>query len=265
VWADRFEGTLDDIFDLQDRITESVVGAIEPNMRRAEFERVRLKPTSNLDAYDLSLRATANLMPDSGPAAHEEAMVLLRRAIELDQRYSVAKSMLAFAHMRRIMSGIGGAEDVKTGLRLADEALSDHRDNPTLLAASGLVLATLGYRALGFRVIGFRYDDALRAIDRALSITSNLSLVLFAAGMVRIYVGDAEAAIGHFERALRLSPLDRGAVAFHVGIGMAHVIAGRYAEALAASKVALQESPEFPSGHRLRMIALAFLGRIEEA
>ena len=265
VWADRFEGTLEDIFDLQDRITESVVGAIEPNVRQAEFDRIRSKPTSNLDAYDLCLRATGNMTPDSSPEAREEGMGLLRRAIEIDPKYSLAKGMLAFMHLRRVMDGIGGAEDVKGGLRLAEEALADHGENPTTLSMAAMVLASLGYRALGFRVVGFRYDEALRATDRALSLSSNLSIVLFAAGIVRTYVGDADVAIAHFQRALRLSPRDKGAGAFHASIGVAHVVAGRYEEALAAAQTAIQESPGFSSSHRLLIITLSLLGRMDEA
>jgi len=94
VWADRFEGTLDDIFDLQDRITESVVGAIEPSIRRAEIDRVRLRPTNSLDAYDLCLRAVQNLRPGASRSALDEALGFLRRAIDLDPTFSLAKPAL---------------------------------------------------------------------------------------------------------------------------------------------------------------------------
>jgi adenylate cyclase len=265
VWADRFEGTLDDIFELQDRITESVVWAIEPNIRRAELERSRVKPASNLQAYDLLLRALGGLMPGASGAAIEESMGFIRRAIEMDPKYSLAKSLGSFACLRRLMEGRGGADEVKLGLRYADEALADHQDNAQILSCAGLALGSLGFRALGFRVLGFRYDDAQRAIQRALSLSPNLFMVPFAAGMVESFVGNGEVAIAHFDRAIRLSPLDPAMGALLVGSGVAHVVAGRYEEALEMGRRTVQQSPNFASGHRLMLVALGNLGRMEEA
>lgn len=265
VWADRFEGTLEDVFELQDRITESIVWAIEPSIRRAELERIRVKPTANLQAYDLLLRALPGLMPGSTIAGKDEALSFIRRALEMDPRFSLARAFGAFACYQRLIEGHGGAEDVKAGLRYADEALAEHNDNAATLACSGLALGSLGYRALGFRVLGFRYDEAQHAIDRALTLSPNLFMVRFAAGMVDCYVGEGDAAIGHFERAMRLSPLDPGMSALIVGTGVAHVVSGRYEEALAAAQRAIQESPNFAGCHRLMVVALGYLGRIEEA
>ncbi|MBI3376249.1 MAG: adenylate cyclase [Betaproteobacteria bacterium] len=265
VWADRFEGTLDDVFELQDRITESIVWAIEPSLRRAELERVRVKPTSNLQAYDLLLRALPGLMPGSTIAGKDEAVSFIRRALEMDPHFSMAKALGAFACLQRLADGHGGAEEVKAGLRYAEEALSDNNDNPGILSCAGLALGTLGYRALGFRVLGFRYDEAQRAIERALSLSPNLFIVRFAAGMVGCFVGEGDAAIEHFARAMRLSPLDPGMSALVVGTGLAHVVSGRFEQGLAAAQRTVQESPNFASGHRLMVIALGYLGRVEEA
>ena len=265
VWAERFEGTLEDVFELQDRITESIVLAIEPSMRRAELERARVKPASNLQSYDLLLRALPGLSPGTTKAEKDEASSFIRRALEMDPHYALAKALGAFACLQRLMDGYGDAEDVKVGLRYADEALSEKSDDPTTLSFAGLALGSLGYRALGFRVLGFRYDEAERAIDRALSLSPNLLMVQFCAGMIRSFVGKGDAALGHFERAMRISPLDPGMGAFIVGTGLAHLICGRYDEALAAGKRTVQESPTFASGHRLMVIALGNLDRIEEA
>ena len=265
VWADRFEGTLEDVFELQDRITESIVLAIEPSIRRAEVERVRVKPTSNLQAYDLMLRALPGLSPGSTKAAKDEALSFIRRALEMDPRYSLAKAFGAFACLQRLADGYGDAEDVKAGLRYADEVLSEKNDDPTILSCAGLALGSLGYRALGFRVLGFRYDEAERAIDRALSLSPNLMMVQFCAGMISSFVGKGDEALGHFERAMRISPLDPGMGALIVGTGVAHMVSGRYEQALAAGQRTVQESPNFASGHRLMVIALGCLGRIDEA
>ena len=265
VWADRFEGTLDDIFDLQDRITESVVGAIEPSIRRAEIDRVRLKPTNNLDAYDLCLRAVQRLRPGASRSELDEALGFLRRAIELDTAFSLAKALAAFACTLRVLQGFGDADDVKSGLRYAEQALADHQENPTTLAISGLALGTLGYRALGFRVLGFRYDEALHAIERALSLGPNLFIVLFAAGTVRMLVGEADAAIEHFTRAMRISPRDPGMGALISGIGSAHHVAGRYEEALEAGQRATRESPDYLGAYGVIVRSLVSLGRLDEA
>lgn len=265
VWADRFEGTLEDVFELQDRITESIVSAIQPNMLRAEIERARVKPTSNLQAYDLLLRALPGLMPDSTKAGMDEARAFIRQAIEKDPRYTLAKAAGAFECVRRLMDGYGDAEDVKAGLRYAEAALKEKDDDPTTLSYAGLAIGTLGYRALGIRVLGFRYDEARRAIDRALQLSPNLLSVQMCAGMVSAFVGEGDAAVEHFERAMRISPRDPGISAFVAGAGMGHAISGRYEEALAAAQRAVEESPNFGSGHRLMVIALGYLRRNDEA
>ena len=265
VWADRFEGTLEDVFDLQDRITDSIVSAVQPNLLRAEVARARVKPTANLQAYDLLLRAMPGLLPGSTRAEQDESAAFLRQALEKDPRYATAKAMSAFGCLRRLGDGYGDAEDVKAGLRHADQALAEARDDPTVLSYAGLTLASLGYRALGFRVLGFRYDEALRAIERALSLSPNLLSVQFCAGFVKCIVGDAEAALVHFERAMRMSPLDPGTSAYVALSGGAHLMLGRYEEALAAAERAIHDSPEFVLGHRLNVTALGCLGRLDEA
>ena len=192
-------------------------------------------------------------------------MSLSRRALEMDPRYSLAKAGGAFACMGRIVDGYGDAEDVKAGLRYADEALSENNDHPTILSYAGLALGMLGYRALGVRVLGFRYDEAHRAIERALSLSPNVLAVQFSAGLVKSILGEGDAALGHFERAMRISPLDPGRSAFIAGTGGAHLISGRYDEALVAAQRAIQESPNYVLGHRLMVMALGHLGRIDEA
>jgi adenylate cyclase len=265
LWADRFEGALEDVFDLQDRITESVVWAIAPSVRRAEIERSRVKPTSSLQAYDLVLRALPGILPGASKAQKDETSLLVDRALKLDARYSLAKAYGACACMHRVIDGQGDAEDVKTGLRLAEEALADHRDDPMTLAYAALTLGTLGYRVRGVTVMGFRYDEALGAINRALSLTTNLATVTFAAGMVRLWVGDGDAAIAHFERTMRLSPLDPVMGAYITGMALAHIVCGRYQEGLAEAEQAIRENPNYAFAHRARTVALAYLGRIDEA
>jgi adenylate cyclase len=265
IWADRFEGVLEDVFELQDRITESVVFAIEPGVRRAELERIRTKPTSNLQAYDYLMQALPGLQPGTSRTEKDASLAFIRRALEMDPGFSLAKAMGAFACIQRVIEGYGRGDDVKSGLHFAEEALADHRDHPVTLSLAGLALCVLGYRALGIRLLGFRYEEAMRAIDRALSLSPNLFAVQFAAGTVRWCTGEGDAAIAHFERAMRLSPLDPGMSALIVGTAAAHIACGRYEDALAATQRAIEVDPNFAGGHRLMTITLGLLGRSEEA
>jgi tetratricopeptide (TPR) repeat protein len=164
-----------------------------------------------------------------------------------------------------VLEGQGHAQDVKDGLRLADEALAHPQDNPVTLALSAWALATLGYRVMGMTVMGFRHDEAEREIERALSLSDNLAAVTHAAGIVRLCVGDGDAAIAHLTRTMRLSPLDPSTGAFLASAAYAHIVCGRYEEALVTADRAIQASPLFSGSHRARTLALAFLGRIDEA
>ena len=265
VWADRFEGLLEDVFELQDRITAAIVSAMEPNVRRAEIERIRTKPPSSLQAFELIVRALPGLMPRSTREGIDEALASIRRALELDPGYSMAKGLGALACMARISAGYGSADDVKAGLRYADEALQEQDDDPSILAYAGTALGVLGYRAMGFRVLGFRYDEALRATERAVSLSPNLLMVQFCAGQVKAVLGDGDAALAHFEQAIRISPLDPAMSAFIASTAGAHLISGRYEQALVAAQRAVQESPSFVFSHRVLVLTLGFLGRMKEA
>jgi adenylate cyclase len=255
IWADRFEGNLDDIFELQDRITESVVGAIEPNLRLAEIERARAKPTANLHAYDLCLRALPNLMATTTRAANDEALNLLQRAITMDPGYSFAKASRALAYVLRKAQMWITPVEIEEGLRLAEEALADHRDDPTTLTYVG--------QALGY--LGFRHDDALRALDRALTINPNSTRALIASGWGRTYVGDAAKSIEHLQRAIRLNPLDPEMGYMLSGLGIAYQMAGKSEEALAMGQKSLQESPNWIPSHLLIVRCLVQLGSLDEA
>jgi adenylate cyclase len=266
IWADRFEGALEDVFGLQDRITEGIVSAMEPNVRRAEIERARVKSTSNLGAYDLLLRSLPGLLtPGTSRASKDESLSLIRRALEMDPRYALAKALGALACMGRVYEGFGTADDVRAGLRYADEALSDRDDDAMVLSLAGGAIGGLGYRVMGFRVLGFRHDEAIRAVERALQLSPDLLPVQLNAGVVRLLIGEGDTALKHFERVMRFSPLDPSTGAFVTYVGMAHLASGRLEEALAAAQRAIQESPTFVIAHQLYVVALGRLGRVEEA
>lgn len=256
IWAERFDADLQDIFDLQDRLTESVVGAIEPSLRRAEIERARAKPTTNLHAYDLCLRAMAHFTPLAPQAAIDEALGYLGQAIDLDPGYSYAKSLCARMQGYRKSQSWADDAGVRDGIRLADEALQDHHDDP----------GTLANVAMALSVLARRHDEALHAIERALVLNPNSAWVAFTAGWIRGYTGQpAAAAIEQFKRAIRLSPLDPLTSAFLTGLGFAYTRVGNFDDALSAGLRALREAPDYHTGFRLVIACLVELGRLDEA
>src|SRR5262245_29040733 len=165
LWADRFEGTLNDIFELQDQITESVVGAIAPQLERAEIERAKRKPTESLDAYDYYLRAMAHLHRGTREAI-DEALPLFLKAIELDPDFASAHAMAAWCYFWRKVNGwmTDHAREMAEGARLVRRAVDLGKDDAVALARSG--------HALGHLVGDL--DGGIALIDRALVLNPNL-------------------------------------------------------------------------------------------
>jgi adenylate cyclase len=253
IWAERFEGKLEDIFDLQDRIAESVVGAVEPSLRLAEIKRARSKPTVNLDAYDYFLRAWQKLSMDPRRQGMDEARAELRRAIGLDPNYSAAKALYGWA--TQLCTSLGGQRieaEVRDGVRMAREALAAHHDDPITLVTAAWALCWLDCA----------YDEAIDAVDRALKLAPNVAVVLNHAGWVRAFAGDAADAEELFRRAIRLSPLDPQMAHLLHGLAVACLRLGKYEEALAASERA---SRERPTAQRPLLFSLVALGRLTEA
>ena len=257
LWADRFDGGLGDIFDLQDQVTESVVGAIAPAVEKAEIERARRKPTESLDAYALYLRGLARLYQFTSRQANEEALRLFNSAIELDPDFASAYGRAAFCYVFRKINGwiSGTANEIAEVKRLAQRAVELGKDDAIALAAGGY--------ALVFVVRDLEVGPAL--IDRALVLNSNLAVAWLWGGWVKNFLGEPESAIERFARAMRLSPLDpfvpgmRGATAF------AHFFLGRYDEAASWAAMALQDNPDFQPGLRIAAASNAMAGRLEQA
>jgi TolB-like protein/Flp pilus assembly protein TadD len=253
LWSQRFEGSREDIFTLQDDITAQAVAAIEPNLVLAEVERARSKPTENLQAYDLCLRALPLTIRPS-LAEVEQALAVLQRAISVDPGYSYAKSLFAWAHTIAVFNHLISHERGASALPYAEQALQDHRDDPTTLAFAGHSLSRLARR----------HDAALVALDRALALNPNSMTALRSAGWVRLYVGDFEPAIEHFERAMHLNPLDPEIGFVLGGKAFAFIQAGRADEAVALARRALVEMPASSSSHIALTTALAAAGRWDE-
>ena len=265
VWAERFEGELADVFELQDQISAGIVTALHPHVRRAEVERLKSKNLPNPQAYDLCLQAIPKVQSGSHAPTMNEAMALARRAIAIDPHFARAKMLVATICMARIFDGSGSASDIRAGLRFADEALAADDNDPLILSFAGLALGVLGFRAFGLRLTGFRYDEAERAIQKALKIAPGLMDVQYCAGTLSPVLGQGDAARAHFEQAMRISPLDPAMGLMHCGISGAHLVDGRYAECLAAAQKAMTYSPSPVLAHRLAVVALGYLGRWNEA
>jgi TolB-like protein/Tfp pilus assembly protein PilF len=254
IWADKFDGALEDVFELQDAVTERVVSAIEPSVRQAEINRAHSEPTNNLDAYDHYLRA---LPPHYQYTCESStaAVAHLRRAIELDPGYTLAKSFLAFSYAIRWLQGWSEASDRANGIALAQEAIDADPSDPSALRWAGHTLGFWG-----------DHDRALAILERAASLNVNGSQVLSSLGWVKCYAcTELDRAIEHFERAIRLSPRDPEMAQMLSGIALAHLIAGHDEEALIFARRSIDEMPRFTSGHRTKVVALGCLGRREEA
>jgi TolB-like protein len=256
LWADRFEGTIDDIFDLQDQITESVVGAIAPHLERAEIERAKRKPTESLDAYDFYLRGMANLHRGTREAV-DEALPLFYKAIGLDPVFASACAMAAWCHFWRKVNGwtVNRSQKVAEGARLARRAIELGKGDAVALARSGHALAHLAGDI----------DGGIALVDRALLLNPNLAAAWFLGGFLRVWRGKPDDAIERFAHAMRLSPLDSETYRMQAGTAMAHLLAGRYDSASSWAEKALRDLPTFLMAVGIVAASHALAGRMDEA
>ncbi len=254
LWAEKFDGALEDVFELQDAVTERVVGAIEPSIKQAEINRARTKPTSNLDAYDYYLRAFQQSILYTREGS-DAALDYIRRAIALDPGYALAKAYLSVTYMLRWIQGWGAPGDPEKGLAAAREAIVLGSDDPSVLRWAGHTLGFWG-----------DYDRSIALLEKAARLNVNGSQILASLGWVKVYACiDTEHAISHFERSIRLSPRDPEMASTLTGIAFAHLIAGHNERALAFAQQSIDEGPQFTSGHRAKITALIFLDREQEA
>jgi adenylate cyclase len=257
LWAERFDGGLGDIFDLQDQVTESVVGAIAPAVEKAEIERARRKPTESLDAYALYLRGLAAFYQFGNRQANEEALRLFNRAIELDPDFAATYGRAATCYTQAKTNGwfSDTAKEIAEVTMLAQRAIALGKDDAIALAHSGWALAYV-VRDLGV---------GAGLIDRALVLNSNSAEAWYYGGWVKIWLGEPEAAIERFARAMRLSPLDPFVPGMRAGTAHAHFFLGRYDEAASWAAMALQDNPDFQTGLRVAAASNAMAGRPEQA
>jgi adenylate cyclase len=233
VWADRVDGTLEDVFDLQDRITEQVAGALQPSIRLAEIERARRKRPQDLGAYDYTMRAMPQVWALEKDAS-ATALELLDRALAIDPEYPLALALAGWCYAQG--SVYNWTDDIDSArhdaLRHAERAAELGGEDPLILAVLGAVHTVLRNKGTA-RVM----------LERAVALDPNAAWAWSRLGWVENYSDRPEPAIAHFERALRLSPLDPMNFNNYVGMGSAHEVAERYNEAIEMYRRALQERP----------------------
>src|SRR5580692_7130523 len=255
VWSSRFDGAIDDFFDLEDRITEQVAGALQPSIRIAEIERSRRKRPQDLGSYDYTMRA----MPHVWALEREEsakALELLEKALAIDPQYPLALSLAGWCHAQRSVynwaDDIAGSQALARSL--AERAAEMSGDDPVILAVLGAVHTFVR-----------NHGTARVLLERAVTLDSNAAWAWSRLGWIENYSDQPDKAIENFERALRLSPIDPMNFNNYVGIGSAHEISERYEEAAALFRRALVERPNAVWIYRALAAALSGAGRIEEA
>ncbi len=255
LWADRFDGSLEDVFELQDKVASSVAGVIEPALQAAELRRSAQRPTNDLTAYDLYLRALADALAwEKGRVVH--ALDLLGQAIGRDPGYGPALALAASCHQSLHVNGWTNDLEAtrRNGLDLARQALQVAEEDPYVLANAAYVL---GY-------FGEDIGAALALVDRSLELNPSFARGWIRSGWLRLWVGQADIAIEHFETFIRLSPRESRAGAY-LGIGVGHFFARRLEKAKAMLLLSLQEISTWAPTHRFLASCCAHMGHLEEA
>jgi adenylate cyclase len=254
VWAERYDRKFDDIFALQDEITLSVVGAIEPSLRLAEIERVKRKRPDSLDAYDLVLQAQSDVYTRM-PAPSTKALVLLERALALDPTYALAHAYAAESHHSIFLRGGLHDENRMASIRHAEAAIAHGQDDAHALSFAGFVIGMDKHDR----------DAAFAAFEAALAVSPSSAVTYIQGSVILAFGGEAERAIEWAGHGLRLSPLDPWRASAFVALAIGHFHRGRYEEAASAARKAIQSSPGFSICYVQLAAPLAKLGRIEEA
>ncbi|WOH62523.1 adenylate/guanylate cyclase domain-containing protein [Bradyrhizobium sp. BWC-3-1] len=256
LWADRFDGATEDVFELQDQVTRSVVGAITPTLERAEIGRAVLKPTGSLDAYDHYMRGIASAYRWTSEAT-SEALRHYYRAIELDPEFATAHAFATTCYAWRKSNGwvTDAASEIAETKRLAERAVQLDQNDAQVLCWSG---AALG-------LVCGEVDAGGALVERALRLNPNLMDAWLSSGLIRLLLRDWSIAIEHFAHAMRLSPFDPLLFMMQHGTAIGYFQTDRYDEAAAWSAKSIGENPNNSSAWRIMAASNALSGRQEQA
>jgi TolB-like protein len=254
LWAQNFDGGVEDIFAVQDEITNGVVAVVGPMIRQAEIERSRIERPESLAAHDLYLRALQQVEKRREPD-NVRGLDLLERAIVLDPRNATILATAAMGYEHRVTVGWPSlsADDRARSLELAEAALAIRRDDPSVLSLTGLV----------FILVGNEHDKGLQLLNLAVTANPNDVQVLTNAGVAHIMGGDLDEAVSHFQKVIRLNPWD--SVTAHIGCGHVEMCRGNYEQALDWGSRALAMNSHFAPAHWIYIAANAQLGRMDAA
>lgn len=254
IWSDRYDGVLDDVFDLQDRISAAVIGAIEPKIKTSEIEKSRR--AVHLGAYELYLKALSRVYEMTREST-DEALSLLDQAIQLDGEFYRALSLAAWCCTLRPTQGWLSRDSDEAGqaIEMARRALAGEPDNPEVLWQAGYSIWFFS-EAL---------QEGVEHVDRSLELNPNSAQAWVASGWIRLFSGDPQTAIEHHSHAIELSPMDPIGYRPMNGIASAYVCLGEYERAEQWSRKALALGPNYYGCYRVLATALAYLGRTDEA
>ncbi len=256
IWAGRYDGDVQEVFELQDTITDNVAAAIEPHLRRAEIERVKRTHPEKLSSYDQFLRALGKFYEGTRDSV-EEALHLLEPITINDRGYAQPNALKAWCYVYYIAQG--WSQDVtkhsQEGIAAARLAVERERDDPTVLWMSA--------QAIGY--LAHNLDMALFLLDRALVLNPSCAPAYTMSGWVRCWAGLQQEAIPHFHAAMRLSPFDRTMVAMLSGLAVALCMDGQYDESIRWAQRAISEQDTWTASYRPLIASLAHLDRIDEA
>ena len=247
LWAEHFDGALDDIFELQDQVASNVVGAIEPKLLLAETERAIRKPTESLGAYDLYLRALAQFHKFTQPG-RDVAIALLSQALALDPSYAPAAAAIGWCRLFQAFTGSPvSTSEIAESVRLATQVIETGRDQPDALWMAAYTLS----------VFTGAHATAAEMIDQALTVNPNSANAWCIRGWVSAMQDQPDRAIEALQRAMRLSPLDPQHWAFVGGMSFAHLVARSFEEAIGWADRYTHQQPRLGSGYRIKAVACA--------
>jgi len=256
IWANHFDGALDDIFELQDQVASSVVGAIEPKLQQSEIERATRKVTASLDAYDLYLRAVAQFHSYTEEGMRE-AIGLSKRALAIDQSYAPAAALISLCRMHQRQQGWEpiSETDVAEAVRFARQSIEEGKDDPDTLWMAGITLWFLAGEI----------NTAESVVDRALALNPNSAHAWNARGWVSSFQNQPNRGIEYLQHAMRLSPFDPLSWLFTSGLAVSYLIARRFEEANEWADRSVVDQPRFGMVLRMKAVLCAYLDRLEEA